>query len=512
MKPLDYDVVIAGGGHNALVAATYLAKAGKSVLILEKNPEIGGATASVRAFPEFDAHVSRYSYLVSLLPDQIIRDLGVNFVTLPRTVSSYTPYSQSGSDKGLYIARDWNKESEDSFRDLTGDEAEGKAWQEFYTEISQFAKRFAPTMLQPLKSRRELRSLVNMPATWDFMIENPIGQVIQERFASDLVRGVVLTDALIGTHISADSLQANRCFLYHLVGNGTGEWRVPRGGMGALVLELERVALAAGVVIQCNSPVIGIYTDADHVQVEVADGQPVHAQYLLANLAPQVLAQLRGDSVEPSLDGSQMKINMLVKKLPRLKSGDDPHKAFSGTFHINESYSQLEHAYHASKNGQMPPSFPSEIYCHTVTDPSILSPELQSKGFHTLTLFGIHTPASLFDDDAQGARDHALQGTVASLNHYLLDPIESVLATNSDGSLCIEAKSPLDLEEAIGLPRGNIFHQDLTFPFREDDDPIGWGVETDDPRIFICGAGAVRGGGVSGIPGHNAAMAVLAKD
>jgi phytoene dehydrogenase-like protein len=94
---------------------------------------------------------------------------------------------------------------------------------------------------------------------------------------------------------------------------------------------------------------------------------------------------------------------------------------------------------------------------------------------------------------------------------YLVDPIESVLAVNSDGSMCIEIKSPLDLEKDVRLPGGNIFHRDLTFPFKEEGNTQIWGVETDDPRILICGAGAQRGGGVSGIPGHNAAMAVLAK-
>ncbi|CAB5052691.1 unannotated protein [freshwater metagenome] len=91
---------------------------------------------------------------------------------------------------------------------------------------------------------------------------------------------------------------------------------------------------------------------------------------------------------------------------------------------------------------------------------------------------------------------------MVSLNELLVEPIENVIAA-------IEVKSPLDIEGEIGLPRGNIFHKDLSFPFREDNQTPGWGVETDDPRIFICGAGAIRGGGVSGIPGHNAAMAVL---
>jgi phytoene dehydrogenase-like protein len=202
---------------------------------------------------------------------------------------------------------------------------------------------------------------------------------------------------------------------------------------------------------------------------------------------------------------------MLLKALPRLKSGADPKKAFSGTFHINESYTELEDAYATAKSGRIPEHAPSEMYCHTLTDPSILSDELANKGFHTLTLFGLHTPAELFEKDNAEAKKIAQKRCLDALNTYLIDPIESVLAVNSDGSLCIEVKSPLDLEKDVRLPGGNIFHRDLTFPFKEEGDSRIWGVETDDPRIFICGAGAQRGGGVSGIPGHNAAMAVLAK-
>jgi phytoene dehydrogenase-like protein len=153
------------------------------------------------------------------------------------------------------------------------------------------------------------------------------------------------------------------------------------------------------------------------------------------------------------------------------------------------------------------------MYCHTLTDPTILSPDLSAKGFHTLTLFGLHTPARLFDANPEGAKALAKERAIASLNQYLLDPIESVLARSSDGSMAIEVKSPLDLEQEISLPRGNIFHRDLDFPFLDDEemgtDQQRWGAETDDPHIFLAGAGARRGGGVSGIAGHNAAMAIL---
>ena len=502
MSSTKYDVVIIGGGHNGLVAATYLARAGKSVRILEANPEIGGASQSVRTFPEYDANLSRYSYLIALLPDKIVSDLGLSFECISREVSSYTPY---GENKGLYVSRIWDALTESSFNELDPSGKEAKAWQTFYAEIAEFAEKIAPTMLQPLKSRSELKQQIDLDATWQYLIEEPIGKVITERFHNDVVRGVVLTDALIGTFASAFDIQANICFLYHLIGNGTGEWKVPKGGMGALVNELVRVATESGVEISLNSKAIKVESTSTGVTVELENGETVTSEYLLSNAAPGVLAKLRQRPAPKSLDGSQMKINILLKRLPQLKSGIDPRLAFAGTFHANESFTQCESVFAEAHNGVMPQKMPIEMYCHTLTDPTILGQELQDAGYQTLTLFGLHTPASLFDSNNDAAREAALQSALASLNDYLAEPIEDVIAA-------IEVKTPLDIEEAIALPRGNIFHKDLSMPFREDGTEESWGVETDDPRIFICGAGAVRGGGVSGIPGHNAAMAILSNN
>ncbi len=509
-----YDAIVVGGGHNGLVAASYLAKAGKSVVLLESAAELGGATTSVRPFPEYDARLSRYSYLVSLLPDQIVADLGINFKTLERSIASYTPYKDDDQDGGLLISQNWDDRTSQSFRELTGSDQEGKNWQEFYGEISELAQRIAPSVLQPLKSAADLKSEIALPEVWNFMMERPIGEVIQERFQDDLVRGVVLTDALIGTFTSAQDLQSNRCFLYHLIGNGTGQWRVPQGGMGAFVKELNRVALSNGAEIKLNSHVTEIESSATGVSVKTTEGDKYVATDLLFAGAPQTLAKLRGKTAPVSLEGSQMKINMLLSRLPKLKSKLDPALAFAGTFHINESYSQLESAYQVAKQGNIPTDLPLELYCHTLTDPTILSPELNQRGFHTLTLFGLHTPAALFDKDPEGSKEAAKSAALASLNQYLAEPIESVLAVCSDGSLAIEAKSPLDLDNDLGLPRGNIFHRDLEFPFIDGTEnyPLKWGGETDDEHIYLAGAGARRGGGVSGIAGHNAAMAVLTKD
>ena len=505
----QYEVVIVGGGHNGLVAACYLAKAGKKVLVLEANKQVGGASTSEYVFAGLDAKLSRYSYLVSLLPDQIITDLGLNFKTISRKVSSYTPYQNMDEDFGLLVNRVWDESNRESFFQLTKSNDESDAWLKFYDQVSQLAKVIAPTLLKPLPTIGELKRQLNDDQIWKIMIEQSLGKTLDEYFKNDLVKGVVLTDGLIGTFTSAYEMQTNICFLYHLIGNGTGEWKVPQGGMGALVSELENKAISLGVEIKVNSKVKSINAEPNQVSVELENGQNYQGRYLLSNVAPQVLAKLQGELVPDSLEGSQVKINMLLKSLPKFKSGVSASDAFVGTLHINESFAQLERAYQQAKAGSLPDELPLEMYCHSLSDNSILSDELNQQGFHTLTIFALHTPAKLFDSDPEKVKEIAKQKALSALNQYLVDPIEDHLAIDANGKLCIEVKSPIDLENEINLPRGNIFHRDLSMPFKDDDSTIKWGVETNHPRVFLCGAGAIRGGGVSGIPGHNAAMAIL---
>lgn len=211
-----FDVVIVGAGHNALVAACYLGRAGLRVAIIEANDAIGGASVSQRVFPDFDARLSRYSYLVSLLPDQIIKELGLKFKTLARSVASFTPEKQAGIDIGLLVNTGLVGASKSDFAKLTGSDSEFAAWQSFYGDVERIAKVIAPTMLSKLPTRSELKGQVNHPI-WDEIIERPIGQVIEAKFNNDLVRGVVLTDGLIGTFADAHEMQANICFLYHLI-------------------------------------------------------------------------------------------------------------------------------------------------------------------------------------------------------------------------------------------------------------------------------------------------------
>ncbi|WP_328776920.1 NAD(P)/FAD-dependent oxidoreductase [Streptomyces goshikiensis] len=510
-----YDAVIVGGGHNGLVAAAYLARAGKSVLVLERLGHTGGAAVSTRPFAGLDARLSRYSYLVSLLPPKIVRELGLRFEVRRRSVSSYTPTERDGRPGGLLVGGD-EARTRESFARLTGSDREYESWRAFYGTTGQVARKVFPTLTEPLPTRAELRARVDDEAAWRMLFEEPLGRAVERNFADDLVRGVVLTDGLIGTFADAHdpSLAQNRCFLYHVIGGGTGDWDVPVGGMGALTDALATAARAAGAEIATGHEVLRIDTDGTapaEVTFRTATGEGrVVGRNVLVNASLQALAGLLGESAPTPAEGAQLKVNMLLRRLPRLRdSSVDPREAFGGTFHIAEGYEELRRAHAEAASGELPSVPPSEIYCHSLTDPSILGPDLVERGYQTLTLFGLHTPARLFEKDNQGVREVLLTGTLAQLDAHLAEPITECLALDADGRPCIEAKTPLDLERELRLPGGHIFHRDLSWPYGDGTDGSRWGVETTHPNVLLCGAGAVRGGGVSGVPGHNAAMAVL---
>jgi phytoene dehydrogenase-like protein len=498
-------IVIVGGGHNGLVAATLLARAGRDVLLLERRSTLGGAAASERPFAGQDARLSRYAYLVSLFPDALARDLGVTIALADRSVAAFAPYD----GRGLLVGQDASTDAtRASFRERTGSDAEHDAFLAFYALLAEAAQRLFPTFLEPLPTRAEAQALLaDVPGAWELLAERPLGDSLDERFADELVSGMVSTDGLIGTlaGVHDDDLRQNRCFLYHVVGNGDGRWRVPVGGMGAVSAGLEQAARAAGADLRTHAEALAV-DGAEVTWRDAAGEHTVSADHVLANCAPAVLDRLRGRTVqEPDGPGpgAQLKVNLLLDRLPRLRSGHDPDVAFAGTFRLDETASDLAAAHTQALRGELPTRVPAELYCHTLADPTI------APGRHTLTVFALHiTPAMFADDEAAVART-LVDRLLDQLDEHLADPIRDCLALDANGAPCLEAKTPLDLERDLAMPGGNIFHGDLDWPWLEARDSDVWGVATDHPRIWRAGASARRGGGVSGIGGHNAAMAVL---
>jgi phytoene dehydrogenase-like protein len=285
--------------------------------------------------------------------------------------------------------------------------------------------------------------------------------------------------------------------------------------MGAVASELERTARKAGAEFLTRVELGGIDLARREVAFEVAGkGHAVRAKFLLVNFGRNVLARYAGTThrANPTDEGSVFKINMLLTKLPKLKATKyKPEDAWSGTFHSDEGYQQMNASYEQASKGRLPKKTPCEVYCHTLTDDSVLSPELRAKGFHTITLFGLYAPYSLFAKNNEAVRTEAEGKFLASMNQWLEEPLEDCLAVARDGSLCIESKSPVDIENSLGMYHGNIFQDAPTWPFATSKEQAGtWGVETEWKNVFLCGSSALRGGAVSGIPGHNASRAVLA--
>ncbi len=246
-----------GGGHNALVAAAYLARAGRRVVVIERSDAVGGAAVSERPWAGVDARLSRYSYLVSLLPQRIIDDLGLRIELRRRRYSSYTP-DPTDPTRGVLVDTRDAEATAASFARTLGDTHEAARFAAFGERLAPVARAVFPTMTEPLPTSDELRERVGDDELWDALTTRPLGDLLRSSLDSDLVRGVALTDGLIGTFASSDdpSLTQNRCFLYHVIGGGTGDWDVPVGGMGAVTAELERAAREAGAEIVTGVEVV----------------------------------------------------------------------------------------------------------------------------------------------------------------------------------------------------------------------------------------------------------------
>jgi phytoene dehydrogenase-like protein len=488
------------------------------VRLLERLAHVGGAAVSTQAFDGVEVRVSRYSYLVSLLPPRILDDLGADVRLTRRRFSSYTPDPASDGRGGLLVGRP------DTFAAI-GAAADERGFSAFYQHCRAVTERLWPTLTEPLRTREQARRHVvaggdlDAAAAWRAVIDEPIGHAIADAVGHDLVRGVIATDALIGTFARLDdpSLRQNICFLYHVLGRGTGDWDVPVGGMGSVTAALATAAVGHGAEITTGAEVYAVEPNGV-VRYRTGDAEHlVRGRFVLAGVTPTVLHRLLGERPPTPAQGAQVKVNMVLRRLPRLRDDSvTPEQAFAGTFHVNETWTQLDAAYSRAAAGQIPEPLPCEAYCHSLTDPSILSSGLRESGAHTMTVFGLHTPHALFDGTYSGAlRDRLTDSVLESLNSVLAEPIQDVLMSDAHGRPCIETTTTLDLHRKLGMTAGNIFHGALSWPFADDDDALDtparqWGVATAHARIMLCGSGARRGGAVSGIGGHNAAMAVLA--
>ena len=350
-------------------------------------------------------------------PEKIIRDLGLKLELRTRTTASFTPYARDGKHNGLLLSNVSEEASRESMRELTGSDREHEQLKRFYNLARVFAEQTWDTMLEPLRSKNEFRRRFDVDEihreSWRSLAEEPLGRAIERYLRDDLVRGLVFTDAKIGvfTHPHDPTLLQNRCFLYHLIGNKTGEWKVPVGGMGAVAFELERAARQSGAEMMMNVELTRIHVAGSGRTVEFeSDGkrQTIEARFLLVNFGRNVLSQISSTTAikpPPRTKARYSRSTCCCAVCRSLKSTrHDPAEAFRGTFHSDEGYEQMNASYRQASEGQLPDKLPCEVYCHTLTDDSILAPGLRAQGFHTMTLFGLDTPYRLFAKDNNAMR------------------------------------------------------------------------------------------------------------
>ncbi len=390
--------MIVGGGHNGLVAATYLAQADLSVLVLERLDTTGGAAVSAKPVRR-----PAGAAVALLLPRQ--RDARPDRLRprpRPRPALAHGGVVHPGATataphSGLFVERNEGTATAESFRAAHRLRPRVRRLADVLRRGAGVHRGARPHAARAAAHRAARPATWSTRRTWDYLVEEPLGQVIEERFADDTVRGVVATDALIGTFadMNDESLVQNRCFLYHLIGNGSGEWRVPVGGMGAVTDALAVAARNAGATIVTGAGVSGIESDGTEATVTWHDGETwrtASCDWVLSNVAPWVLQLLLGEDAGRAARGLPAQGQPAARPAAAAAVRRDAEERVRRHVPRRRGLQPAAAGLHRGRGAatcRRPQ--PGELYCHSLTDPSILGP-LAAQGMHTLTYFGVHTP------------------------------------------------------------------------------------------------------------------------
>ncbi|HEU4440317.1 MAG TPA: NAD(P)/FAD-dependent oxidoreductase [Methylomirabilota bacterium] len=524
-RTAEHDAIVVGAGHNGLVAACYLARAGLRVLVLERRHVVGGACVTEEGFPGFK--VSTAAYVASLFREGIVRELRLReygFEVLARTPSSFTPLPDG---RALTLGPDpeWTR------REIARFSARDAArYPEYEAMLERVAALVEPTidttppdLLRPgLRGLRQLfglgRSLGRLGDGASEAIElltGPARTVLDRWFESDALKATLATDAIIGAMASPSMPGTGYVLLHHVMGQTDGRrgvWGYVRGGMGGLTQALARAARDLGVEVRCEAEVARILVRGGRVTgVALASGEERRAPVVASNADAHVtfLRLLPADALPPafraaveriSYESASMKINVALAELPDFIAwpGRAPGPQHRGTIHICPDLDYIERAFDDAKYGGV--SARPVIEC---TIPSVVDETVAPPGRHLMSMFVQYAPYALRDTTWEAARDAFADRCFALLDEYAPNFSRSVLAR--------QVLAPPDLERVFGLTGGNIFQGAMTpgqlFSLR----PLpGWASYRTPVRgLYLCGAAAHPGGGVMGAPGRNAAMVIL---
>jgi phytoene dehydrogenase-like protein len=520
-----YDAIVVGGGHNGLVTAAYLARAGKSVVVLERRDLVGGCAVTEEIWPGYK--VSTGAYLVSLLQERIVRELELErfgYRVLPKDPAFFSAYPDG---RHLFFWRD-EKKTLAEIAKFSARDAEAFPKYEAYLErlavVVESLLLVTPPELPPRKpgdfveylkllarfrklGPREITGLVKI-------FTQSAADLLDTWFESPEIKVTLATDGVIGANGGPRSAGTAYILMHHCMGGVAGKrglWGFVKGGMGAVSEAIATSARSKGAEIRVNAPVERVLIrDERAYGVALANGDELYADIIASNLDPKATflklvepdhldAEFRPSIEHFRVEGTSLKMNLALDGLPDfLALPGERGPQHGATMHICPSIDYVERAWDDAKYGR-----PSRNPLIEMTCPTIYDPALAPAGKHIMGIFLQYAPYTLreatWDELREPYGDRVLE-VVAEYAPNMRDIVRER-----------QVLSPLDLERRFGITGGNIFHGEMSLDQMFFLRPVaGWArYRTPVRGLYLCGSGAHPGGGVMGAPGYNAARETL---
>jgi phytoene dehydrogenase-like protein len=518
-----YDAIVIGGGHNGLVTAAYLARAGKKVVVLERRHVLGGAAVTEEIIPGFKFSV--FSYVVSLLRPEIIRDLdlprhGLEILPLDGT---FTPMLNGDF---LWRVNDHGKTRRELERHSKLD---AEAYEEFGKAMVQMCRFVKPIlgMIPPDPSSldpRDLKKLAflgkrfqSLPAEDKYnlvqLMTMSAADFLDQWFETDVLKATMSASGIIGTFLGIRSPGTAYVLLHHYMGEIDGafrSWGFSRGGTGAISNAIAGAAREAGAEIRTEAPVVRIIIKNGVAQgVALESGEEIHAEIVSSSVDPRLTflkfiesRELPGDFVEEveryKYRGSSGKVNLALDALPEFTSLPGSGRHLRGAMSISPSTEYMERAYDQAKYGEFSRRPYIDIVIPTLTDPSVAPP-----GKHIMSCFVQYAPYKLSKGNWDEQRE--------AFGNTVIDTISEHAPNLKKIIIGRQVITPLDIERVTGLSEGNIFQGELSLEQLFFLRPVaGWArYRTPVKRLYMCGSATHPGGGIMGAPGRLAALEIL---